>query len=787
VNQGASNGLTQADLAAFERLGIRPSLLDAARVCRVTDGAARAEYGIQFSVAADLSGIIFPYLDPASGERRTARLRRDHPELDATGKLQRKYLCPFGDARHLYFPPGAGAMLANADCPVAIVEAEKSALAVAALAGRSGRAMLAIATGGCWGWRGQTGIEPDASGQRVPVKGALADFDRIEWRGRDAIICFDSNAASNPRVQAARRALAEELGARGARVRIAEIPPLDGVNGPDDLIAHAGDAALLAILDAARPAANLAASDAEAAVAALERDQNAAELNACIKLIAAAPDPAQAENLAGRAAKALGINKETILGTLRAERKTIENVQRLAAENARREQLLRMAVIPAELISDLERFFSERAYLPPHVATALALWAINTWVFDVFDTTPYLLLDSPVPQCGKTTVLRLLEAVAREPRQATAATEAALFRLVEANQPTLFVDEAEMLAGKGERAEAVRTIANAGYKRGASVPRCTGEAANITVKDFPVYCPKAFAAIGGLRGALLDRCVVIVMARRPEGTRLKPVKEKSLRRDAEPIRERMEAYALQAHEALAAAYESEPDGGYWPALADREAELWEPLLHHARLAGIETETRALAAAESLSARKQQIQSEDQRFALAAELLDALSGWERATFAPGDLVPALENTDAWGARLAEKHEGKSKAACVGQFIRTLRLPSRQRTRAGTQNSAAEAIEKLRTLSPGKTATSATAATGPGKPMIFDVADAQGEPPFRSNSSAEHFGNAVAGTSAAVAPEIHDSATSESRINGGAVAGVADVADNSGPGGGYWGEV
>lgn len=790
MTAGRDQGLTKADLAAFARLGIGEALLAAAQVARVTDREARDAYGIRSSPAADLAGIVFPYLDPRTGERGTARLRRDRPELDAAGRPQQKYLCPFGDARHLYFPPGAAPLLEEQACPVVIVEAEKSALAIAALAARAGRPILPVGTGGCWGWRGQIGIGPNAAGERVPVKGALPDLDLIARAGRGAIICFDANAASNTKVQAARRALAEELEARGAHVAIAVLPDLPGVNGPDDLIAASGDAALAAVFDAAAPMGSVAVADAEAAIAAMEADPEGARRTGgkrFYSLIAAVPEADRREMLAARAARILKIPKSNILGTLRDERDRIGNARKCAAEQARAARLMRMAVDPAQLIADLEAFFSERAFLPSHAAHTLALCVMNTWVFDVFDTTPYLLLDSAVPQCGKTTVLRLLEAVVREPRQATATSEAALFRVIEALKPTLLIDEAEMLSGKGERAEAVVAIANAGYKRGASVPRCTGEGGT-EVKDFPVYCPKVFAAIGGLRGALLDRCIVIVMARRPAGVRLKPVKEKPLRRVAEGLRERLEAYALQAREPLAAAYESAPDEGYWPGLADREAELWEPLLLHARLAGPAAEARALEAALALSARKQQIQGDDLRFALARELLDALAQWGSDKFAPGDLLGTLENAETWGARLAEKHESKAKAAAVGQFIRTLRLQSRERTRAGTLYWTVEAVEKLQAITPEKTATSATPATAPGKSADSVVAGTAAPLQPGASATAPSAGRvAVADKTAAVADLPPESATAPAHVNGRAVADVADVADNSGQGSGYWGRV
>lgn len=144
-------------------------------------------------------------------------------------------------------------MLTDISAPVVLVEAEKTALAIAAAADRAGRPVLPIGCGGCWGWRGRVGKAEDASGARVDEVGPLPDFDRVVWAGREAIILFDVNAATNPKVQAARRALAAELTNRGARVRLCDVPAGDGVNGPDDLIGRYGDAAFWTLLDAPAP------------------------------------------------------------------------------------------------------------------------------------------------------------------------------------------------------------------------------------------------------------------------------------------------------------------------------------------------------------------------------------------------------------------------------------------------------------------------------------------------------------------------------------------------------
>jgi hypothetical protein len=136
--------LAEPDHEMFARLGIGPELLAAAGVCRVTDAEARELYGMQFD--GNLAGLVFPYPNPETGDRWTARVRRDSPEIDPQGKSKNKYISAYGDNRHLYFPPGAGALLLSDTTDVVIVESEKAALAITALAARNGRRIVAVAT-----------------------------------------------------------------------------------------------------------------------------------------------------------------------------------------------------------------------------------------------------------------------------------------------------------------------------------------------------------------------------------------------------------------------------------------------------------------------------------------------------------------------------------------------------------------------------------------------------------------------------------------------------------------
>lgn len=236
--------LNSADREQFHRLGITDEILQRAGVKRVADGEARDLYGIKGS--GDMAGIIFPYYDPVTGRRVTARLRRDNPDIE-NSRPKRKYVSAYGDRRHLYFPPGANELIEDASVPIVLVEAEKSVLAGAGFTTRTGQTLLFIGLGGCYGWKGRVGKVDGSAGERVDEYGALPELN-ICRAGRRTFVLLDSNAATNPQVQAARRCLTKQLRKQGADVQVLDLPTGVGINGPDDFISVRGDEAFTKIL-----------------------------------------------------------------------------------------------------------------------------------------------------------------------------------------------------------------------------------------------------------------------------------------------------------------------------------------------------------------------------------------------------------------------------------------------------------------------------------------------------------------------------------------------------------
>jgi Domain of unknown function (DUF3854) len=237
--------LTECDLELFQCIGVPNDLLRDACIERVSDRDARERFGIQGPAARDMAGIVFPYYSHITGRRVTARVRRDHHEIEG-GRPKNKYVSPYGDPRHLYFPPGAAEKLKSPEVAIVLVEAEKSALALTSWAARVGMDLLVLGMGGCWSWRGRIGKTQGNDGSRVDVTGPLSDLSVCDHRR--VFVVMDANVAGNAKVRQAEKALAISLAERNCDVQVRRLPPVDRVNGPDDLIALCGDDAMRSVL-----------------------------------------------------------------------------------------------------------------------------------------------------------------------------------------------------------------------------------------------------------------------------------------------------------------------------------------------------------------------------------------------------------------------------------------------------------------------------------------------------------------------------------------------------------
>lgn len=160
-----------------------------------------------------------------------------------------------------------------------------------------------------------------------------------------------------------------------------------------------------------------------------------------------------------------------------------------------------------ELLNRWIAFFRRYLAITETQGLVLALWAVNTWVYERFGSTPYLEVYAATRGCGKTRVLEVLALLVRGPEQMATARIAPIVRLIAEHQGkiTLLIDEAEKLAA-GSINETRSALAS-GYRKGSSHPVTTASG----VVRYPTYCPKAFALIGNIQPILRDRSIPIFL------------------------------------------------------------------------------------------------------------------------------------------------------------------------------------------------------------------------------------------------------------------------------------
>jgi hypothetical protein len=293
-----------------------------------------------------------------------------------------------------------------------------------------------------------------------------------------------------------------------------------------------------------------------------------------------------------------------------------------------------------DLLDNVSRFIRRFVVLPDAACeAAVALFVLHTWALDAAYTTPYLLVVSPEKQAGKSRLLEVLGFVVRQPWRTVSATEAALFRKIEQDTPTLLLDEIDAIFGSNtDRTEALRAVLNAGNRRGASATRVVGQGTNMEVREFVVFCPKVLAGIdtGRLPETISDRAIVMHMKRRHGGERVERLRERFMPAEAEPLVSALEEWATAAVDALRTAEPELPD-----VLSDRAADAWEPLFAIADHAGGEWRTKARAAAIDLSAATDGEETSNGALLLRA-VRDAMAG--REIIATVDLLAAINADD-----------------------------------------------------------------------------------------------------------------------------------------------
>jgi putative DNA primase/helicase len=229
----------------------------------------------------------------------------------------------------------------------------------------------------------------------------------------------------------------------------------------------------------------------------------------------------------------------------------------------------------AELLDALVVTFRRYLALPEGAAETLALWVVFTHAIDASAVAPRLAILSPIPRCGKTTLLGLLIRLVHRSLPTSNVTPAVVYRVIARDQPTLLIDEADtFFDGRSE----LRGIVNSGHSRDtAFVDRCDVD--NHEPRRFATYAAIAVAKIGKLPAALHDRCLVIRMQRKRSDDNIERFREDRAASELIDLKHKVVRWAADNVSLLKGADPDIPN-----ALNDRAADNWRILLAIADLA-----------------------------------------------------------------------------------------------------------------------------------------------------------------------------------------------------------
>ncbi|WP_373202868.1 DUF3631 domain-containing protein [Mycobacterium marinum] len=255
-----------------------------------------------------------------------------------------------------------------------------------------------------------------------------------------------------------------------------------------------------------------------------------------------------------------------------------------------------------EILDDIYTVIRRFCVLPgEHEYMAVTLWCAYTHFADAFEYAPRLIARSPHKRSGKTGLLEVVAELVRGPLRAMNVSTSYIFRSIEKNpRQTLLLDEVDALFGAKANAaqhEDLRALLNAGFQRGNPVGRTTGP--DHTPTEFQTFAPAAMAGIGRLPDTIEDRAVVIHMRRRTTDEKVLPYRPG---RDNGLLHSLRSLLASWAERGTPEAYSyANGDQRVDLPVDDRAADLWEPLIVVAEIAGRDWPRYAREACRALTA------------------------------------------------------------------------------------------------------------------------------------------------------------------------------------------
>ena len=290
--------------------------------------------------------------------------------------------------------------------------------------------------------------------------------------------------------------------------------------------------------------------------------------------------PLEFSKIAKAKAKEIGVDATTLkteVKKARAKYQTEHSEVRPAPTWAPPLQMHAEPVKGEDLIEELVEAIRSFVMLSEDDAFIVALWVLFTWVFEhVAETNPYLRVISATPECGKSTLLKVLRWLARSAWLLARLSPSSFSRAMSNERRTLLLDEGDAFLHENEIMRNLLDGASDPDTAIVSVVEKAGD--NWKPIELNLFVPIAIASIGPLRKMeTVESRGIATHLQRATGAELKKLEKArrlTLKVVLEPLAQKCARWAKDNADTIKNGKRPEfPD-----TMSGREMDKWEPLV-----------------------------------------------------------------------------------------------------------------------------------------------------------------------------------------------------------------
>lgn len=305
------------------------------------------------------------------------------------------------------------------------------------------------------------------------------------------------------------------------------------------------------------------------------------------------------------------------------------------------------------LLAEVRRFIRKYADLSEAFEEVASLYVLLSWVYDHFTVVPYLRLKGDYGT-GKSRSLQVIGSLCYRPMFVSgASTVSPMFRIIDAFQGTLILDESDFRLSD-DKAEIVK-ILNNGNAVGFPVLRSEATPTKeFNPRAFTVFGPKVIATRRDFEDqALESRCITEVMTGLPPRAEIPLALPPSFDAEARALRDQLLMYRFRNFPSMASTAVN-----HGPDLEARVAQVFAPLL------AVALDDASRARLTAIATKQTKVLRSDRSVSIEAQLLDTINDMR----AEGAALQIRDITARFAERFGADYDRPVTARWIGSQLR-----------------------------------------------------------------------------------------------------------------------